>query len=907
MKHSVHWRTPALLAHDPRGLPLRNVAYLRSVADADAEGQIKRQLHDAAGRQIEQWDPRLARPCLTTVYRLDGKPLHVDSVDAGWRLNLSGPAGESLLRWDARGSHWRMTYDRQIRLLTIEQDRTDVERLTYADVSADAGHNLRGQLLEHADHAGTLRTDSFALAGQPLTETRTFHDGQAFTSRRMFSPLGAVLEQFDAGRHQQQSLYGVAGQLGEVRLRLDGQTDWQSILIRAQYNAAGQVIEQVTGNRVRSQWTYDPANGRLHTHLCRGDTGPVLQHFEYVHDPVGNILRIDDHAFEPIYFANQLIDGHRTFSYDSLYQLIRATGHDDGPPSDTPGLPQPSDPNNRLNYTQTYEYNTGGNLIRLQHVRAGASHTRQMRIDPQSNRAVRWTPGDAEPVFDRLFDRHGNLQALQPGQALHWNTRDELSCAILIHREDGRHDAEHYRYSRGQRVFKRHETFTANGGHFHEVRYLPGLEIRSKDNGEVLHVIELAIGVGHVRCLHWAAQKPDQLRYTLNDHLGACVMELDQQAQVISHEGYYPFGATAWLAARSAIEVSERFVRYAGKEMDVTGLYYYGARYYAPWLQRWISADPAGDVDGLNLYAMTSNNPLRYIDSGGTEQTPSESRQKIIEFSNVLSHMNSELQKLDYQLSNLTRTRDIYKTAGKKLAFSVATFAVAIKAGALGGTVGAGVGSLTGPAAPVAMPVTSAIGAIFAAEASVKIMDKLGEQTGLNYSIMPDQASLSLKSLQSKAKASPNSIRDTLASFHPNTSGGLVKIGLETTARVLGKHFNIPYLKQALNIARQLGQLTEALNGAWGQGDLDRIGARLNELSGYLDSQQTALDAHFETLASEPPAPVKLIGIAQMPEHTQHDQAHLQQDLAVARGTIKHTRDLLGRLSAFLLQKQQAA
>lgn len=376
---------------------------------------------------------------------------------------------------------------------------------------------------------------------------------------------------------------------------------------------------------------------------------------------------------------------------------------------------------------------------------------------------------------------------------------------------------------------------------------------------------------------------------------------------MISHEGYYPFGATAWMATRSEIEVSYRFIRYSGKEMDVSGLYYYGARYYAAWLQRWISADPAGDVDGLNLYAMVSNNPLRYADNGGTEQTPSEAQQKISEYSNVLTHMTSELQKVNYQPYNLTRTRDIYKTATKKLLFSVATFAVAIKAGALGGTVGAGFGSLSGPAAPVVVPVTSAVGAIFAAEASVKIMDKIGEETTLGYSIMPDQAALSVKSLQGKAKASPNSLKGTLTSFNPQTSGGLVKIGLETTARVLGKHLKIPYLKQSLNIARQMAQLTEALNGSWGQGDLDLLNARLDELTGYLDSQQASLQEHFDTLTDAAPTPVKLIGIAQMPERTDNDLAHLQQQVTVARATIKHARNLLGRVSAYLAQKQQAA
>ncbi|WP_305887165.1 RHS repeat-associated core domain-containing protein, partial [Pseudomonas sp. Irchel 3E19] len=66
------------------------------------------------------------------------------------------------------------------------------------------------------------------------------------------------------------------------------------------------------------------------------------------------------------------------------------------------------------------------------------------------------------------------------------------------------------------------------------------------------------------------------------------------------------------------------FIRYSGKEMDVSGLYYYGARYYAPWLQRWISPDPAGDVDGLNLYGFVGNNPIIHVDQTGNSKVFSE-------------------------------------------------------------------------------------------------------------------------------------------------------------------------------------------------------------------------------------------------------------------------------------------
>jgi RHS repeat-associated protein len=50
---------------------------------------------------------------------------------------------------------------------------------------------------------------------------------------------------------------------------------------------------------------------------------------------------------------------------------------------------------------------------------------------------------------------------------------------------------------------------------------------------------------------------------------------------------------------------------------DSSGLSYYGARYLAPWLTRWISPDSAGTVDCLNLYVYVGNNPLKYSDPTG--------------------------------------------------------------------------------------------------------------------------------------------------------------------------------------------------------------------------------------------------------------------------------------------------
>jgi len=75
-----------------------------------------------------------------------------------------------------------------------------------------------------------------------------------------------------------------------------------------------------------------------------------------------------------------------------------------------------------------------------------------------------------------------------------------------------------------------------------------------------------------------------------------------------------------WQASSSTTDVRAKRYRYTGKERDPeTGLYYHGARYYAPWLSRWTSADPAGFVDGTDLYCYVRNNPLTWLDLDGHE------------------------------------------------------------------------------------------------------------------------------------------------------------------------------------------------------------------------------------------------------------------------------------------------
>jgi RHS repeat-associated protein len=108
------------------------------------------------------------------------------------------------------------------------------------------------------------------------------------------------------------------------------------------------------------------------------------------------------------------------------------------------------------------------------------------------------------------------------------------------------------------------------------------------------------------------------VRYQLDNHLGSACLELDDAAAVISYEEYYPYGSTSYQSSRSTAEVSLKRYRFTGKERDAeTGFYYHGARYYAPWLGRWTSADPSGIQDGPNVFAYVNNNPVEKTDPTG--------------------------------------------------------------------------------------------------------------------------------------------------------------------------------------------------------------------------------------------------------------------------------------------------
>ncbi|WP_375232461.1 RHS repeat domain-containing protein, partial [Pseudomonas syringae] len=372
---AVHSHTPELLVSEVRGLVVRQVLLHRTEAAEAAAMLVTRQCFDPACRMIAATDPRLANANRSTVYSLGGNALATESVDAGWRVALFCEAGQVLNGWDARGNERQLEYDLLLRLRNIIEQNRCAERFTYGQKDA-AGHNQCNQLVRHDDTAGSRLLQDYCLHGSLLSETRHFMlaaeaadwpsaepdrnelvEPAGLQTCRVFNAQGEVLKQTDASGNSQLSTHNLAGQLHSTDLILNDSMHARTLVSAIRHNAFNQVEQETAGNGVVSLYAYDQQDGRLIGLSAISADGMLLQKLNYSYDPVGNILLVNDASQPDRYCNNQLIEPISHYRYDTLYQLIEATGREvrDGA-SHGPALPglQPlptDDPCQVSNYT----------------------------------------------------------------------------------------------------------------------------------------------------------------------------------------------------------------------------------------------------------------------------------------------------------------------------------------------------------------------------------------------------------------------------------------------------------------------------------------------------------------------------------------------------------------------------
>jgi RHS repeat-associated protein len=668
IKAAAHDSTPSVTHLDSLGRAFLTIAHNRfKRGDADAptdEVYRTRIVFDIEGNQREVIDAK-GRAVMRYDYDLLGNQIHSFSMDAGERWMLNDVAGKPIRAWDGRGHQFRTEYDplrRPLRWFVrgFDPDQSDphvfgrealFEQIEYGEgQSNDLGLNLRARIFKSYDGAGVFTSEVYDFKGNLLRGSRQLAvdyksapdwsgavvlDGEIFTSATAYDALNRPISLVTPGDSEIRPAYNEASLLERVEARIRGEAEWITLVSDIDYNARGQREMIAYGNGASTAYRYDPLTFRLRRlRTTRSVDGALLQDMAYTYDPAGNITEIEDRAQPTIFFANVEVTPSAQYEYDAIYQLIRADGREHAgqtsqrDQADPPyfNIPHVNDTRAMRRYTERYEYDSTGNILKLIHHAESGAWAQYYDYAADSNRLLATSlPGDDPdgPYSARYpYNAHGSMAAMPHLPGIQWDFKEQMCEADL--RGGGR---AYYVYdATGQRVRKVREH---NGSTVEERIYLGSFEVYRKRVGgilrlerETLHIFDSQKRIAMVETKTVDETSPVDhqyvIRYQLDNHLGSACLELDGTGRVISYEEYHPYGTTSYRATDSSVEVSLKRYRYTGKEKDEeTGLYYHGARYYACWLGRWTGSDPKALIDGLNLYRYVRNSPANFTDSTG--------------------------------------------------------------------------------------------------------------------------------------------------------------------------------------------------------------------------------------------------------------------------------------------------
>jgi RHS repeat-associated protein len=699
-KAKLHADTPAMAYFDTLGRTFLTISHNR-VNGSDEFYPTRTEL-DIEGNQREIIDAKdcnvitkRGRIVMRYAYDMLGNRIMQASMEAGTRWMLNNAIGKSIRTWDSRGFKRRMTYDalqRPIGLFVADYTGMEflAEKTTYGESRPNPEvSNHRLKTWEVRDGAGVLVNERYDFKGnlelskrQLLSDYKALVDwaqnpqleNEIFASRIVYDALNRPIQIVAPYSSRPgtkfyviQPVHNEAGMLESVAIwleqdaepirLLDPDTASQRMVRNIDYNAKGQRVFIEYGNGVGTFYEYDPLTFRLTNLKTLRDTD-ILQDLSYTYDPVSNITMIRDSALQTIFFNREVVKPKAEYTYDAIYRLIEATSREHIGQVSQPhsswddkfriGLAHPNDGQKMRNYSESYEYDEVGNILRFDHNANNGNWIRDYEyneaspIEPgkKNNRLSRTIihPNAERPIYEPYsYDAHGNMTLMPHLQELGWDFEDRL------HYIDKGTEKIYYLYdAAGQRTRK---VVEKNNGFFIEERiYLGIFEIFRRRNGngirlerETLHILDDKQRIAMVETRTIDIQDIDQaprqlIRYQLGSHLSSVNLELDSQAHIISYEEYFSYGSTSYQAVRSQTETSKRY-RYSDKERDEeSGLEYHGARYYALWLGRWTSADAAGLVDGPNLYLYSRDNPIVLSDPNGMQPPDPQEFSTLEEF-----------------------------------------------------------------------------------------------------------------------------------------------------------------------------------------------------------------------------------------------------------------------------------
>jgi RHS repeat-associated protein len=575
--------------------------------------------YDALDRITQVRDQR--QNLLAVAYDRLGRRTTLDSPDTGRTTYGYDLASNLVAETDATmAAGQRITYHYHFGLLTeIRYPDEPANNVQYSYGAPGAPGNQAGRVSRVRDRSGT-RDFFYGKLGETIKTARTMAQAQGakaapvYTTEYAHDSFGRLATLTYPDGEVVTYGYDSGGQVNEVEGVKAGNR--YRYLERLEYDRYGQRVFMEAGNKIATQYAYDPDSRRLAS-LRAG----AFQNLSYRYDPVGNLLGIENDV--PLPKASEFGGpSEQTFQYDDLYRLTGATG--------SFGMAT----NKTRRYGLSLAYDVLHNLVSKQQT---DDIVQSQKALPQRDTtyALAYAYAGSQPrAATRIGDRAYRYDAT--GNLVGWSDDRNGTRSTVVWDDAGRmaslslngHELAYTYDHAGERASKRgpqgetvyvNPYFTIRNGQDGEKHvFVGGTRLASKQMGQP--------GPGETTRGHAPVEK--EVYYYHPDHLGSTAYVTDARGQVYQHIEYFPSGET-WV--EEATNIQRTPYRFIDKELDEeSGLYYFGARYYDPRTSAWQSADPAtmeyldgaglgGVYNSLNLaaYAYAGHNPLKYVDLDG--------------------------------------------------------------------------------------------------------------------------------------------------------------------------------------------------------------------------------------------------------------------------------------------------
>ncbi|MEM6821457.1 MAG: RHS repeat-associated core domain-containing protein, partial [Verrucomicrobiota bacterium] len=483
------------------------------------------------------------------------------------------------------------TYDNRHRLQTVTYTSGDV----YHDSPRTYTYDLVGNLLSVVE-TGKLNKADVSYTYDPLNRVLTETSGGVthtykydVAGNRLFAQYGGT------STYTLVSAYDNLNRLELLRQEITGsgsrQTDYQ-------YDLNGNTTKRILPNNDETLKTYDPLN-RVETITTKTAGTTTLSTYSHTYDLVGNVVEIDED-----YAAGGLTDRIITTAYDNANRLTSETILTSGVGTVTTTYTL-DDAHNRTQKTvnegtttttTTYTYNALNQLLTANDSSTNRSYT----YDNNGNRATRSITQSPNPTItdSYTYDYENRLVLLD-----HQTNTDVTKRGAYT-----------YTYDYRTRRVERNEA--SAGGTSTKIIFSGGTSVQEYDLGSTTPDVEYIRGSdygGGVGGILFTVRSGTP-SYTHYNNRGDVVAKTDMSNALTYQAAYEAYGT------RTSEQGSTNDRQKANtKDEDPTGLLNEGFRYRDLETDRFITRDPAGFVDGPNLYTYVVQNPWSKFDPQGLD------------------------------------------------------------------------------------------------------------------------------------------------------------------------------------------------------------------------------------------------------------------------------------------------